>query len=172
MVQYICVIFEWESTEMNCQNIWYGNAPISECVGIFFVGFHNTYRIMYGFHPANQWSHKRILCAMIQMKSIIIKWTLFLTRKKKLNKFGKNNEIKRKWLKGHNEKYRNVWQKSGFYFQFNHHVFIWCYQHGIILIMVHIESAYWKNKPHTILKPKSRQSQWLLGWMPKVPTGK
>lgn len=49
-----------ESTEMNCQNIWYGNAPISECVGIFFVGFYNTYRIMYGLHPANQRSHKRM----------------------------------------------------------------------------------------------------------------
>lgn len=72
---------------------------------------------------------------MIQMKSIIIKWTLFYHSKKKLNKFGKNNEIKRKWLKGHNEKYRKVWQKNGFNFQFNHHVFIWYYQHGIILIM-------------------------------------
>lgn len=41
-----------ESTEMNCQNIWYGNAPISECVGIFFVGFYNTYRIMYGAAPS------------------------------------------------------------------------------------------------------------------------
>lgn len=45
-------------------------------------------------------------------------------------------------------------RKTDFIFNLKHQVIVWYYQRGIILIMVQIKSAYWKEKPRPDIKIK------------------